>query len=434
MFNIMMSFPTVGGISSPNKGASSTSSSSLQRDLVVNGITADPTDYQFFARSWPDHVQMTGDMLCGASLIHSDILLTAAHCHGAFNYGLMLYNPDTKKFNRFATVDRQISYPEYYVDVDSINFDIMILRLSEPVADIAPVMVNNDPDFPVPGQDVGHAAGFGLTDPDLGTIPNDLQVGYFKALSNSQCLLRGRFINVDIEDDVMCVDPQDDDSVCGGDSGGPLTVPLVEAQVQSSGGTTNVNNNSPGLVPNAIQIGVVSFGTDCKDDSIPDGFARVSHFSDWIQDQICQWSRNPPAGCPDTETPEVDFLYQDAVEIEINFHHDFLAEETTFAIRNTLNNKIEYVGPQYVPRRGEQVASTLSLFAGNYAFEVYDSAGDGLHNPDCEYNAYSKSTPWCGCRCFCLAFLYSCGVRIPCAGLVVFASAFVASLTLLYSW
>jgi hypothetical protein len=73
----------------------------------------------------------------------------------------------------------------------------------------------------------------------------------------------------------------------------------------------------------------------------------------------------------------------DKAKISFEFHHDFLAEQTAFSIRNLLSNKIEYVGPQYVPKRGGKFTSTFLLSVpGNYAIEVYDTGMDGLKNPD----------------------------------------------------
>ena len=94
-----------------------------------------------------------------------------------------------------------------------------------------------------------------------------MKVGYFAPITNAQCFRRLRIANVDLTEDILCVDPVTDDSICSGDSGGPLFA-------------TGRNN--------AIQVGVVSFGNDCQPDYIPDGFARVSYFKDWISKQVCK--------------------------------------------------------------------------------------------------------------------------------------------------
>jgi hypothetical protein len=195
----------------------------------------------------------------------------------------------------------------------------------------------------------------------------------------------------------MCVDPWDDDSICSGDSGGPLTIPAdptVDAEVfngNSGGGTgstTTLSSSSSSSVQ-AIQVGVSSFGTDCQGDQIPDGFVRVSYFHDWITEQICLMSRYPPSDCPNTtsssngqdggdEEQSVDGM----VDIQLRFEHGFSSQETSFAVRNLVTNVIEMSGPEYIPSRGEIRVTTFRLNPGRYSFEVYDQAGDGLKNPD----------------------------------------------------
>ena len=64
-----------------------------------------------------------------------------------------------------------------------------------------------------------------------------------------------------------------DKSVCAGDSGGPL------------------------LASSGVQVGITSFGVDCTSNPLPNGFTRVSHYFDWIQEQICKRSRSPPNYC-----------------------------------------------------------------------------------------------------------------------------------------
>ncbi|KAG7347384.1 trypsin [Nitzschia inconspicua] len=356
-----------------------------QRRTIVNGETVtNLRDYQFFVRSYSDSIGQIPSLLCGASLIHSDIILTAAHCQGAFNYGVVMFNPFLDALNWYNTVDLQIAHPDYYSNIALINNDIMVLRLSEPVTEIVPVRLNQDPEFPVPGRDVTAATGFGVTDFAAGTLPSQLQVGYLSPITNADCASRGRFLNVVLSADVLCVDPVSDASVCAGDSGGPLTVPLVKVSEQQGSEGSSTTAQTVDDDATAVQVGVISFGTTCEPDNVPDGMTRVSYFYDWIQEQICRHSRVPPLNCPTlssgTSAAE-SFINQDAVTVELDFQHDFMAEETTFAVRQASNNAIKYIGPEYVPQRGERVTSTFQLFPGNYVFEVYDSAGTGMVNP-----------------------------------------------------
>jgi secreted trypsin-like serine protease len=63
---------------------------------------------------------------------------------------------------------------------------------------------------------------------------------------------------------------------CFGDSGGPLF--------------SNVTGE-------LTQVGIVSFGIGCARADKPGVYSRVSAAYDWIQDSICEYSKNPPSTC-----------------------------------------------------------------------------------------------------------------------------------------
>uniref|UniRef100_A0A7S4AIX2 Peptidase S1 domain-containing protein n=1 Tax=Pseudo-nitzschia australis TaxID=44445 RepID=A0A7S4AIX2_9STRA len=387
-----------------------------KRNLIINGEPVNLPDHSFYVRSWPDSVAQTSDVLCGASLIHSDMIVTAAHCQGAFNYGAMAYNPSSRLLDQYRNVDLQIVYPDYY-QTDSINYDIMIVRLSSPITNIVPIVLNYDPDFPIrrnPKKDEASPMSFlegaflegsfleglGLGITETGRVADGLEVGLFSALSNDQCLDRlGTNTNAIVTEDILCADPSTDESICLGDSGGPLTA-WVEVEVKNNDGADSPWSDSLGtsfMVSVPVQVGVISFGNDCESDWIPDGFARISYFVEWITEQICQHSRDPPPECSEYENRQSENSNAQSeagqypegtvppgmAKVILDFQHDFLAEETIFVVRNTLKDSIEYTGPQYVPRRGERVSSTFLLpVPGNYALEVHDQGGNGLRNPD----------------------------------------------------
>lgn len=228
------------------------------------------------------------------------------------------------------------------------------MRLATPLSstDVAkPIAINGDNNYPSASQTL-RAYGFGLTeDQNLSEHLREADVMY---ISNDECWGRGiTFNNVMKSGEVMCTDPseKDETSTCMGDSGGPL--------VDETG---------------SALVGVISFGSGCQADSIPDGHVRVSEVHDWIQEQICFISANPPISCTST----TKLRDPQAVEVVIDFTHDFYPEQTTFAVRSKETLKNVYAGPEYIPTRNGNHRESLFLLPGEYTFDISDTAGNGL--------------------------------------------------------
>ena len=172
-------------------------------------------------------------------------------------------------------------------------------------------------------------------------------------------------------EEVMCTDPYADrTATCLGDSGGPLT--------DTTGSTL---------------VGVISFGSGCEADHIPDGHVRISEVHDWIQDQICSLSANKPDSCSGNMTPRDPR----AIEVVIDFTHDFYPEHTTFAIRSKETLQNVYAGPEYIPTRDGNHKESLFLLPGEYTFDVFDVEGNGLESANGDgfwklYALYDGST------------------------------------------
>ncbi|KAL3902005.1 MAG: hypothetical protein SGARI_005984, partial [Bacillariaceae sp.] len=110
-------------------------------------------------------------------------------------------------------------------------------------------------------------------------------------------------------------------------------------------------------------------------DLVPNGYTRISLVADWIKEQICLLSQDPPADCPQPPQPDPS-----AVELNLVFIHDFYADETTYSIRNKVNGEVVYTGPEYVPERNGQWRVSILLPPGAYAFELYDKRENGLNS------------------------------------------------------
>jgi len=328
---------------------------------IVNGYVSNPTRRSFYVKPAYDQHEYTPDVLCGATLIAPDIVITAAHCQGAFNHGVLVLDEYTNDFTRFLSIDHQRRHPGWEINRESLNFDILLLRLTTPLTstDVAqPIPINTNSLYPSNRQRL-KAYGFGITEDEiLSPILKEAEVTY---INNEECWGRGiRFNNVMKGDDVMCTDPAlgEKTATCLGDSGGPLT--------DEFGKTL---------------IGVISFGSGCEADSIPDGHVRLSEVAEWVERQICSLSAVPPVSCL-TRPLDSDITSRinspQAVQISIDFNHDFFPEDTTFAVRKKETFEIVYAGPEYIPRRNGDHTSTLYLLPGEYTFEIYDSTGNGL--------------------------------------------------------
>jgi len=291
------------------------------------------------------------NLLCAASLVAPHILLTAAHCHDAFSRGVYIQQPAKFYFRRIVQQRMHPSWPFHFLE--KIGGDVLVLQLDQPIPNATLITLNANPDLPVP-RSLVTAVGNGFTSDRQQTIvPNaPLQQVTMRALPLKDCRNRlVNFTNVDLQDDgLLCTLARSSArSVCRGDSGGPL----FDAQVEG-----------------ALQVGVTSFTQDCSARVTPNGFARVSHYYDWIQDQICDLS-------DDCALPGKNYT-PEALTVTVGIQYDANPFETIWSIRHETTNQVEYVGPQVPPSPWEQQLVPLTLEPGSYYLEVLDARGNGL--------------------------------------------------------
>ena len=114
------------------------------RSLIIGGDTVDDTSkYPFYAHPASSEFLRS---ICGATLIHEDVLLTAAHCVDIlWQAGARVGGIDFDADGTLIDTESCLPHPDY--DGDFHENDIMLIKLSKPST--APlVALNTDPDYP----------------------------------------------------------------------------------------------------------------------------------------------------------------------------------------------------------------------------------------------------------------------------------------------
>lgn len=170
--------------------------------------------------------------MCGAVLIGSRFVLSAAHCKGAADSFVVGARTSAR------TGKARVAYQEYIVHSNykstNFNFDIMVYYLEEPVTNVEPIKLE-----PSPITDVGTrmtVIGFGDTRGStsgrlfLSDVLRETQVAYVD--SRTCAVAHG---DDPITNDMLCATESNTDA-CFGDSGGPLILKRDTVQNDSLAG------------------------------------------------------------------------------------------------------------------------------------------------------------------------------------------------------
>ena len=332
---------------------------------IVGGQDADDT-YKFFTQGFG----------CGASLIWSDIVLTAAHCgEDTFLPYVTIGNTERNVVTDGAqrvNVANVIPHPNYNPRTEDNDFQI--LRLANPVSNpnfLKPIVVNRDPNFMSSGDPL-KVIGFGDLEEgaDRGSdILQEVTVNYY---SDSQC----DDVYGDIPEDIMfCAGvPGGGKDSCQGDSGGPIFTP--------DGKTL---------------VGVVSWGSGCARPDVPGVYARTSGVADWINRKICEQSSEKPSCCNNNFCAGVQLDYSgdapaptptnapvpgSTKEVVIRVIHDQYPEETGWTVTGPNGQVLASQATGSFTTALGTAEVTLDLPPGEYKLDITDSYGDGTC---CEY-------------------------------------------------
>lgn len=265
------------------------------RPRIINGNEANPGEFPFMVLILDESGNNWSSAGCGASLIHDDLILTAAHCvenrqdkidavyinaHSPYN------NNSDLKWTLIRVVEKLI-HPLF--NNDGNTYDIAILRLETTVPNamaekfgeefrnlIKPVKVNTD--LGNESLSVLTVIGFGRM--ASGSASKVLQKAQVNFVSNSDC--QNAYDAGRILPNMMCASDNGSKDACQGDSGGPLLVKDEKTHEY-------------------IQVGVVSWGTGCAKAGYPGVYARVRYIVAWLRRIGCMNSQSPQSGfCTET--------------------------------------------------------------------------------------------------------------------------------------
>lgn len=240
---------------------SKTASESLR---IVGGTQVEEGEWP-----WQASLQWDGTHRCGATLINSTWLVSAAHCFRTYkdpdrwtvSFGVTINPPKMKQRLRRIVVHEKYKYPSH-------DYDISVAELSSPVPYTNAVHRICLPDASHefhPGSEM-FVTGFGALQND-GSSQNHLWQVQVDLIDTQTCN-EPQSYNGAITPRMLCAGSlKGKRDACQGDSGGPL----VSADARDIW----------------YLAGIVSWGDECAQPNKPGVYTRVTAFRDWIRSKTC---------------------------------------------------------------------------------------------------------------------------------------------------
>ncbi|CAN9506268.1 unnamed protein product [Ophioblennius macclurei] len=234
---------------------------------VVGGVNSVEGEWP-----WQVSLHFSGSLYCGASVLSSDWLISAAHCFRKerlsdprfWRAHLGMLTQGSAK--HVAEIQRIVVH-EYY-NAHTFDYDIALLQLKKPWPPSLGPLVH--PVCLPPSSHTVTAShrcwvtGWGYRSEEDKVLPSVLQKAEVSILNLSDCKKKYG----PVSSRMLCAGvPSGERDACRGDSGGPLSC-------QAPGGGR------------WFLIGIVSWGSGCGRPNLPGVYTRVTKFTSWIYNHI----------------------------------------------------------------------------------------------------------------------------------------------------
>ncbi|XP_023131890.2 transmembrane protease serine 7 [Amphiprion ocellaris] len=242
--------------------------SSKVTERIVGGVNSGEGKWP-----WQVSLHFAGSLYCGASVLSSDWLISAAHCFSKERFSDPRYwsahlGMLTQGSAKYVAEIQRIVVHEYYNAYNAFDYDIALLQLKKswppslsPL--VQPVCLPSS-SHTVTESHRCWVTGWGYRSEDNKVLPSVLQEAEVSILSQNDC----KKIHSLVSPRMLCAGvPSGERDACNGDSGGPLSC-------QAPGGGR------------WFLIGIVSWGVGCGRENLPGVYTRVNKFTSWIYSHI----------------------------------------------------------------------------------------------------------------------------------------------------
>ncbi|KAG6445011.1 trypsin-4 [Manduca sexta] len=224
---------------------------------VVGGVAVSPGEFPWLAA-----LKRDGKVICGATVVAPDHLITATHCVHGIEASRLTVLVGEYDVNSSQAAGYQVSHVAQHPDFNKYSYDcdIAVLRLEEPLPDnlYRPACL---PDWTdehyLEGVDA-IVSGWGST-VEKGPSSNVPMKAGVQIWAQEECTSAG-YGRKKVTPRMLCANAASRDA-CTGDSGGPLLM----------------------AKPHYTLVGIVSWGRGCARPSYPGVYTRVDQFMPWLK-------------------------------------------------------------------------------------------------------------------------------------------------------